>query len=148
MNIRNILCPVDFSEYSDAALAYASSLAKDADAKLHIVFVYEEPYAYTDGIGGFVPPADLEKEKEDLEAIRPPIDGVSFCHDFIVGIPTDALLKYAKDNDIDLIVMGTHGRTGLLRLLMGSVAEAVVRRAPCPVVTIRQPVPSGEVAAV
>jgi nucleotide-binding universal stress UspA family protein len=139
MNIKNILCPVDFSTYSDAALAYASSLAKDSEAKLHIVFVYEEPFAYTDGFGGFVPPADLDQEQEILRTVKPSIEGVPFCQEFIVGIPTDSLVNYAKEHDIDLIVMGTHGRTGLTRLLMGSVAEIVVRRAPCPVVTIRQP---------
>ena len=141
MNIKNILCPVDFSDYSNAALAYATSLAKDSEAKLHIVFVYEEPYAYTDGLGGFVPPADLEEEQQTLRTVKPTIEGVPYCQEFIVGTPTDSLLSYAKDNDIDLIVMGTHGRTGLMRLLMGSIAEAVVRRAPCPVVTIRQPEP-------
>ena len=139
MNIKNILCPVDFSSCSDAALAYASSLAQDSEAKLHIVFAYEEPFAYTDGFGGFVPPADLDQEQENLQTIKPSIEGVPFCREFIVGTPTDSLLNYAKEHDIDLIVMGTHGRTGLMRLLMGSVAEAVVRRAPCPVVTIRQP---------
>jgi nucleotide-binding universal stress UspA family protein len=120
-------------------LAYASSLAKDLEAKLHIVFVYEEPFAYTDGLGGFVPPADLDQEQENLQTVKPTIEGLPFCREFVVGTPIDSLVNYAKEHDIDLIVMGTHGRTGLMRLLMGSVAEAVVRRAPCPVVTIRQP---------
>ena len=140
MNVKNILCPVDFSGHSEAALAHATSLAKEHDAELHIVHIYEEPYAYVDGgFSGYVPPADLEPEKERLSAVVPPDDSVRYRHAFVVGHPSDNLVQYATDESIDLVVMGTHGRTGLSRLLMGSVAEAVVRRSPCPVLTIKQP---------
>lgn len=140
MNVKKILCPVDFSESSEAALAYASSLAKESGAELHIVYVYEETIAYTEGLGSYVPPADLGPDKERLLAIQPTCE-VPVQHKFIVGHPADTLVDYAADNEIGLIVMGTHGRTGLSRLLMGSVAEAVVRRATCPVLTIKQPAP-------
>lgn len=138
MNVERILCPVDFSAGSEAALAYASTLAKESGAELHLVYVYEETIAYTEGLGSYVPPADLEPDKERLKNTLPTKD-VPCRHEFIVGHPADALVDYAKDKNIDLIVMGTHGRTGLSRLLMGSVAEAVVRRAPCPVLTMKRP---------
>lgn len=143
MNVKNILVPVDYSHSGDAAMAYAESLAKEYDAEIHLVHVYEQPFAYVDG--GFastplpaVPPADLEAEEEKLKAITP-AKGVKLRREFIVGSPADELVNYAKEKAIDLVLMGTHGRTGLNRLLMGSVAERVVRRAPCPVLTIKQP---------
>lgn len=143
MNVKNILIPIDYSHSGDAAMAYATSLAKEYGAELHLVHVYEQPIAYVDG--GFasaplpaVPPADLDVEEARLEKVSPPED-VPFRRKFIVGSPADELVRYAKENDIDLVVMGTHGRTGLTRLLMGSVAEAVVRRSGCPVLTIKQP---------
>ena len=138
MNVTNILCPVDFSISSDSALAYASSIAKEYDAELHIVHIYEEPFAYAEPTT-FVPPADMQPDRERLEKTRPDSPDVRFRHEFIVGHPADKLVDYANKYDIDLIVMGTHGRTGISRLLMGSVAEAIVRRAPCPVLTIKQP---------
>ena len=143
MNVKNILVPVDYSQSGDAAMAYAVSLAKEYSAELHLVHVYEQPFAYVDG--GFasapvppVTPADLDAEKAKLNEITPE-QGVEFRREFIVGSPADILVNYAKEKKIDLVVMGTHGRTGLSRLLMGSVAEGIVRRAPCPVLTIKQP---------
>ena len=141
MNAKRILCPVDFSEGSNTALAYATTLAMECDAELHIVYVYEEPYAYTDGgFSGYVPPADMDPDRQRLEATRPTSDSVRFRREFLIGSPANTLLKYADSHDIDLIVMGTHGRTGLSRLLMGSVAETMVRRALCPVLTIKSPI--------
>lgn len=143
MNVKNILVPVDYSESGDAAMAYAVSLAKEYDAEMHLVHVYDQPFAHVDG--GFasvslpeIPPADLKEEKSRLELVTP-AEGVKFQRKFIIGSPADELVGYAKEKQIDLVVMGTHGRTGLGRLLMGSVAEGVVRRSPCPVLTIKQP---------
>lgn len=140
MLIQNILCPVDFSSCGIAALDYASAFASEHRAELHIVHVYDEPFAYTDGgIAGFVPPADLEPEKRRFNEISPTRPDVRFRREFIIGGPAERLIEYANNHAIDLIVMGTHGRTGVSRFLMGSVAEAVVRRAPCPVLTLKQP---------
>jgi len=140
MNFKNILCPVDFSMNAEAGLLFAEKLAKESDAKLHLVYVYEEPQSYVDaGFGGYVVPADLESEKKRLQAVVPNTPGIAYEHGFIVGLPAEELVRYAREHAIDLIVMGTHGRTGLGRLLMGSVAESVVREAPCPVLTIKQP---------
>lgn len=143
MNVKNILCPVDYSESGNAAITYASSLAKEYDAEIHLVHIYDLPLAYVDG--GFasapipsVPPADLDGEQSKLNAVTP-TSGVKYRHRLVVGSPVDELVKYVTEQNIDLIVMGTHGRTGLGRLLMGSVAEGVVRRASCPVLTIKQP---------
>ena len=135
MNVKNILCPIDFSSQCEQAMAYASQLARESQAKLHLVHVYEPPLVYSHD--GFVPPADLRPQMELLEGIHPPDPSISFQREFMVGSASEALLEYAATHQIDLIVMGTHGRTGLSRLLMGSVAEAVSRRAPCPVLTMR-----------
>jgi len=143
MNVKHILVPVDYSDSGHAAMAYAVSLAKEYDAEMHLVHVYEPTFAYVDGgFGGAalpdVTPVDMKAEEDRLDTVTPP-DVVKFRREFIVGGPADELVNYAKANAIDLVVMGTHGRTGLGRLLMGSVAEGVVRRSPCPVLTIKQP---------
>ena len=138
MKIKNILCPVDFSELSDAAIVHAGALARRYGATLHFVFVYEPIFADGDMVG--VPmhpaPADLEPLRERLQEIRPDDETVECCHELILGFPGSSLVAYAGTNDIDLIVIGTHGRTGARRLLMGSVAEAVVRGASCPVLVV------------
>ena len=84
MNVKNILCPVDFSKNNETALAFASTLAKENDAELRIVYAYEEPYAYMDGgFSGYVPPADMAPDKERLNSIVPPAD-VRFSRVFLV----------------------------------------------------------------
>ena len=144
MNVKNILVPVDYSDSGEAAMSYAVSLARESNARLHLVHVYEQPFTYVDGgfagtpVATEIPPVDLKDEEAKLQKITP-ADDVSLTRQFIIGGPADELVRYAEDNQIDLVVMGTHGRTGLSRLLMGSVAEGVVRRAPCPVLTIKQP---------
>ncbi len=139
MKITNILCPVDFSDASDAALLHASALARNYAAKLHFVYVYEPHFVDSDIAGMPMQPvaADLEPIRQRLEALRPSFDGIPCCHKLLFGFPGGSLVAYATGHDIDLIVMSTHGRTGASRLLLGSVAEAVVRSAPCPVLTVR-----------
>lgn len=145
MKITNILCPIDFSDHSHAALRYATSLAREYDAELHIVHVHDETVAYTSGgFSGYTQPGDVDVEKTNFEKIEPPVPNLKYKRTFIVGHPADELMAYATDNHVDLIVLGTHGRTGLSRLLMGSVAEAVVRRAACPVLTLKRPVAEAE----
>ena len=140
MNVKHILCPVDFSTHAEGAISYATSLAKEYDAELHFLHVYERHTAIDAGFAAApLPESDMQHERKQLEAVAPTSDDVRCRHKFVEGSPSDEIAKYATDENIDLIVMGTHGRTGLGRLLMGSVAEAVVRRAPCPVLTIKQP---------
>ena len=143
MEIKQILCPIDFSYNSKVALSLASRLAKEHDAELHLVYSYQMPFAYTDStvMGTFPDPVDMEPDRKELERTSPAIADVRFRREFLIGSPDRSLVDYADENNIDLIVMSTHGRTGMGRVLMGSVAEAVVRRAPCPVLTIKTPNP-------
>lgn len=140
MNVRKIILPVDFSHADDQALILASSLAESWDARLLIVHVEEPPLAYGGGemYYGLPEPrtADLVRM---LEAIVPKVAGVAYEHRLITGEPSEAIVRLAENEAADMIVMGTHGRTGFSRLLMGSVAEAIVRTAKCPVLTLKQP---------
>jgi universal stress protein A len=145
MNVHSILFPTDFSQYNDAALQYASSLAAETGATLHIVHV-QDPRSMSTMTGeasslySAVWQEEAEKARELLEGISPTRAGVHCEHHCIVGIPEDEIVSFASENDCDLIIMASHGRTGLSRLLMGSVAEQVMRRAHCPVLIIKQPV--------
>lgn len=138
MNVHKILCPVDFSDRSRTAVAYATTLAKQSNAEMHIVYVHEEA-PVEGGFAGYVPLDETDQERAELLAIKPNAEEVPCVHKFLHGDPQYQIVKYADDHDIDLIVIATHGRTGVMRLLMGSVAEAVVRRATCPVITVKSP---------
>ena len=136
MNIKRILCPIDFSEFNEVTNKYASVLASASGAEivyLH-VSIPDIPYGTTVYI-------DLEQDevrcRQQLETIKPTIEGIKASHVVEFGTPANQIVTYAKENDIDLIVMGTHGRTGFRRALMGSVAEVVVRKAECPVLALK-----------
>lgn len=137
---KRILFPTDFSHTGDAALEMATSLARGQDATLVIVHVQEPPRVYGEGdmYYGMLnpPPAELERM---LSEVLPSDPQVAFEHHLVTGDPARGIVRLAKSEHVDMIVMGTHGRSGLTRLLMGSVAEAVVRRATCPVLTFKQP---------
>ena len=138
MNIKKILYSTDFSPTSNAALPLATSLARENGAVLLIVHVEEPAPAYGGGELYYAPVGPSNDElREMLQQVLPPDSQVPCEHHLITGTPARALARFAKDNDVDLIVMGTHGRRALSHVLMGSVAEAVVRRAPCPVLTLR-----------
>ena len=140
MKANKILFPSDFSHTGDAALEMATALARDAGATLVIVHVEEHPMAYGGGdvYYGVAEPATADLLRM-LEDIKPADPQVPYQHRLITGKPASAIARLAEDENIDMIVMGTHGRSGLSRLLMGSVAEAVVRHAKCPVLTYKQP---------
>jgi nucleotide-binding universal stress UspA family protein len=148
MNTRRILCPTDFSQYTDAALGYASSLAAESDATLYIVHVddYREASAALGEVAvDYAAPwgiADRSEVRQQLEQVKPTVPRVDYEHRYLEGGPVHEIVAFAEREHIDLIVMGSHGRTGLARLLMGSVAEGVARRAPCPVLIVKQPVAS------
>jgi nucleotide-binding universal stress UspA family protein len=137
---RKILFPTDFSHTGDAAFAMAESLAKERGARLIIVHVEEPVAAYGGGefYYGTIEPNTAELRKM-LEKIVPKDPSVKFEHRLISGDPARAVAHLAEEEKVELIIMGTHGRTGLARMLMGSVAEGIVRRASCPVLTYRQP---------
>lgn len=138
MNARRILCPVDFSDDSHAAVGYASSLAAEAGAKLFLVHVDDSQVPYDAGYAAYIaPPPDPQALLDKLAEVTPTREGVEFQHELLFGHPAEAIVRFADEHDIDLIVMSTHGRTGVARLLMGSIAEAVLRRSTCPVLTIK-----------
>ena len=138
MNTKKILFPVDMLSPSAAGLAEASALARDLGATLLILHVQEFPLVYA---AGDYPYGPQETSSEALwmalNAIKPTDRGVACEHRLEIGDPVAEILRVAAEQNVDLIVMGTHGRSGLKRLVLGSVAEAIVRRAPCPVVTYR-----------
>jgi nucleotide-binding universal stress UspA family protein len=144
MQFRHILAPTDFSEYSKQAVASALELAKKFGAKLSILHVVElPPYP----VEGYVPPSvtttfmeDLEREaSQELAQLAPEAEstGVEVARLVTVGSPYRKIIDMAEADAVDLIVMATAGRTGFSRLVMGSIAERVVRTASCPVLTIR-----------
>jgi nucleotide-binding universal stress UspA family protein len=129
IRIRRILYPTDFSSYSNQAYFHAVALAENHGAQLTILYVYQDS-------GG---ESDRAYWQEQLEQIRPLDPGILVRHVFLQGDPAVEIVRYARDSASDLIVMGTHGRTGLERLLMGSVAEKVMRDAPCSVLVVKLP---------
>ena len=140
MQADKILLPIDFSTTDRIALKTATSLARDTDAVLLILHVEEPPLAYGAGDLYYGQPEPTSDElREMLEGVRPKDSQVKCEHRLTTGDPADSIVRVADAENVDLIVMSTHGRTGVSRLLMGSVAEAVVRRANCPVLTVKQP---------
>ncbi len=141
IDIRNILCPTDFSEPSRTATNYALEFARGFQARLHLLHVVEDPMMYSPMLGGYVPKTeDIEEFAETaLENWIFPEDAgnIEIVKRWVHGRAFVEILRDAEENGIDLIVMGTHGRGFLPHLLLGSVAERVVRRAPCPVLTVR-----------
>lgn len=137
MSTKPILCPTDFSTSSDAALEYAAALAQHGGAELHVIHVDDEPLLYGSGKLAYVPNAENRKRLEDELLRRDP--HVECKHHLLTGDPAEQIEAYADSQDVGLIVLGTHGRTGLSRLVMGSVAEKVVRSAKQPVLVVKQP---------
>jgi universal stress protein A len=145
--IKVILHPTDFSPRSEQALQLACALARDAGARLIVLHVLERPLIVYSGVA-LAPPApppseeERRKRREQLEQVRPADPAVVIERRLEEGDPATAIVQVAQETGCDLIVMGTHGRTGLARLLMGSVAEKVVREAPCLVLTVKAPQPA------
>jgi nucleotide-binding universal stress UspA family protein len=130
---RTILHPTDYSENSESAFRLACSFAREHRARLIIVHVVPPRTAAGRS------PQMLETLKEQLRQLRPEDPNIIVDHHLVDGDPADEIIREARAAGCDVIILGTHGRTGLKRLLTGSVAERVLRGAPCPVVTIRVP---------
>ena len=139
INLKNVLVAVNFDEVSNVALRYARGLAGNFGARLHVIHVMEnlflrpmanDPRAIEAGITKRLLDVLSEEDRTVLHAV--PVVRTS-------DAPAEEIVKYAQAEHMDLIVMGTHGRPGFSHLLMGSVAEKVVRTAPCPVLTVRHP---------
>jgi nucleotide-binding universal stress UspA family protein len=144
--ITTILHATDFSDQSNFAFRLACSLARDYGARLIVVHVVEPEVAiFGDGMV-VPPPRDQEPLRAKLHELIPRDPKVCVEHRLVDGNPAAEILQLAVETECDLIMLGTHGRTGLGRLLMGSVAENVVRRAPCPVLTVKTPLAQMQVS--
>ena len=140
--VRTILHPTDFSERSQDALGLACALARDYGARLIILHVAEVPtVAYGEGVVAPNPEELRAAAQEQLDGLQMPHANVRAERRLAQGDAVTEILRVAREANADLIILGTHGRTGLARLLMGSVAEQVVRKAACPVLTVKAPFP-------
>jgi nucleotide-binding universal stress UspA family protein len=145
ISLKRILTPTDFTPASDVAVRYGRALAEAFGGALHLLHVCEDPYAYTLASEIYVAPPpglrdDLERDaRARLETLLPPDAAQALSAVFSVasGSPFVEIVRYARAHEVDLIVIGTHGRGPIAHMLLGSVAEKVVRKAPCPVLTVR-----------
>jgi universal stress protein A len=145
MNTQRILVPYDFSDYSRAALDYAGRLAIDSDARVFILHVDELLDARISAVAAVDWPGVYESSWEkrrrtvnrQLVKLVPHNSPVFYEHHCVMGSPANEILAFAERSNIDLIVMGSHGRTGLSRLTIGSVAEKVMRASKCPVLILK-----------
>lgn len=146
MKPQRILCPTDFSEFSQQAIASACEMAAAFSAELHLLHVLQDYEAVAPESGQpFAPFADwLPELRKQSQAKLEELPGGDWASKLKVhrttrvGAVIDEIVKYAKEHHIDMIVQATHGRKGVTHMLMGSIAENVVRYAPCPVLTVRE----------
>ena len=144
---RQILVATDFSESSLAAVRQATELAEAFGARLDVLHVVEEPFGYLGGIHGYLPEVDAFREmlnnaaRTQLHQVLKPEDVQRWQARLSLrtGTPYVEIVRFAKDEGVDLIVIGTHGRGPVWHMLLGSVAEKVVRYAHCPVLTVPSP---------
>ena len=141
MNTKKILVPTDFSHTGDTALEYAASLAKEQGARLLIVHVQELPRVYAGDMYYGIAEPSSEELMSMLRDVKPADHRVSVEYRLLSGDPAEAVVRLSDEEDVDMIVVGSHGRTGFSRALMGSVAESIVRKAHCPVVVCKQRIP-------
>jgi nucleotide-binding universal stress UspA family protein len=144
INLRRILVPTDFSETSAAALRYAVALARRFGARVDLLNVSDYPVIADEAdypIRIFETMQNTAHDhlrrlltEQEVKELRPD-------YAMRIGDPAEEIVRYAHEHGVDLIVMGTHGREGVMRAVLGSVAETVVRRAPCPVLTVHHPEP-------
>ena len=170
LDFKRILCPVDMSLFSLDAVKLGVKLAQNSNATLYLLHVIDNPFdeLYLSAITQ-ADPALLDLYKDEpakrVQIMNATLEHSQvllkqFCHEWVEqlpkvrylvanGNPFDKILDAARDHRIDLIVLATHGRTGVKRLLIGNVAEKVVRHAPCPVLTVKPRVarPKGSAAA-
>ena len=145
IKLDRILVPTDLSEFSKHALRYGCEFANRFNAELHLLNIVQDVVAMVPEPGmAFPAPGEYLQELQQastkaLAELPDPawLRGVSVVRHVRVGTPFLEIVRYAKETGIDLIVIGTHGRSGLAHVLLGSTAEKVVRKAPCPVLTVR-----------
>lgn len=147
LKIEKILIPTDFSEQSKVAVPYALDMANRYDAELHVIHVFDEAaldpmfFSYSEkNAQEFFNEVEegFEAEVESFLDIPGELD-VNLYPVLANGNPFVEIIRYAKEQDMDMVIIGTHGRTGLSHMLLGSVAEKVIRKAHCPVLAVRSP---------
>jgi nucleotide-binding universal stress UspA family protein len=149
ISLKKILVATDFSDPSAAALAYGRELARSFGATLSVVHVVDDSAMRAYGVDGGVFVTHPQIQRQFEENARAQIEAALSYEDrtrlgaagvvLVSSAPSAAIVSYAQESGIDLIVMGTHGRSGVAHLLMGSISERVVQTAPCPVLTVRHP---------
>ncbi|MFA7289305.1 MAG: universal stress protein [Melioribacteraceae bacterium] len=145
--ISKVLVPIDFSEYSKNAFKYSVDFVKQFDAELFLIYVVEPIIYPADFSLGQVaiPSIDIDMQKkaeEELDSLAKQFINNNLNYKVVIktGKPFVEINEYAREQDIDMIIIATHGHTGVEHLLFGSTAEKVVRKAPCPVLTLREPI--------
>jgi nucleotide-binding universal stress UspA family protein len=147
IELKRILVPTDFSKFSQVAITYAAALAEKFAAELFLLHVVQDLTVFfpeaVEAAPAVALPADqfLAAARSAMErsARDSCLQNLAVHQEVRVGTPFYEIVRYAREMKIDLIVMGTHGHTGLVHVLLGSVTEKVVRKAPCPVLTVRHP---------
>jgi nucleotide-binding universal stress UspA family protein len=146
IQLNRILVPTDFSEFSKPAMDHGCAIAARFSAQLHLLHVVPDPAMLVPEAAAFsvesmqaqtdsmVAEAQAELQKLPSDGWD---DGQPVVREVRVGTAFMEIIEYAREKEIDLIVIGTHGRSGLMHILMGSVAERIVRKAPCPVLTVK-----------
>ena len=143
IEVSKILVPVDFSDNTPAILEWAAHLAEEHDSQVVVLHAYHLPVEFQQLEGAYLPPdfwASVRQESEtSLARYAGEIErrGIAVETAVCEGYAATVIVEEAALRDIDLIVIGTHGRSGLKHLLLGSIAERVVQKAPCPVLTVR-----------
>ncbi len=147
IELHRILVPTDFSKFSRIALTYASDFADKFAAELYLLHVVQDLAVFIPDMITVAPPPAPSVEQM-TKAVQDAFDRIikenqldrfKIHREVREGTPFYEIVRYAKEQNIDLIIMGTHGHTGLTHMLLGSVTEKVVRKAPCPVLTVRHP---------
>jgi nucleotide-binding universal stress UspA family protein len=147
IDLRLILVPTDFSKSSDNALKYAAAFAEKFGAEVLLLHVVQDVSLFIPEAVLAAPPL-MPPVEQFLIAAREALDrtvralnlpGLAIRSEVSEGVPYEEIVRLARERDVDLIVMGTHGHTGLAQVLLGSICEKVVRRAPCPVLSVRHP---------
>ena len=143
INLKNILCPIDHSDCSKDALRYAVSFAMKDESKLYLLHVIDIR-AFDESINSMTMQAPDDETLKQLktkllecipEEMRDDMDVEAIV---VQGIPFAEIISTAREKEVDMIVIGSHGRTGIAHIMLGSVSEKVVRKAPCPVLTVRK----------
>ncbi|NTU68996.1 MAG: universal stress protein [Chlorobiaceae bacterium] len=141
ITIKSILCPIDFSDASKNAFRYACEFAKAMGSKICLLNVVEPRPMAADMTLTYIP-VEEDLEKAAMEDLQPLVaeaksKGIDVQADVMIGIPVEVILEQLAGLDVSMLIMGSHGKTGLSRLLMGSVAEGVVRKANVPVLIVK-----------